>query len=68
MSPIRLPYMTRACFPSICPETGEQIKRGDVIAYYPHSRKAYSANSYKAERLYPGNPMPCDTGRSISAN
>lgn len=51
MTQHRPPYFTRACFPSICPETGEQIKRGDVIAYYPAARKAYSQHSSKADRL-----------------
>lgn len=67
MTPIRMPYITRACFPSVCAETGEQIKRGDVIAYYPHTRKAYCASSYKAERLFPGNPMPTHQSRAKQA-
>lgn len=45
------PYFTNACFPSTCPETGAQIKRGDVIAYFPAERKAYAEDSKAGEQI-----------------
>jgi hypothetical protein len=45
------PYFTKARFDSICPETGKQIRKGDEIAYYPKSRKAYHTESKSAADL-----------------
>lgn len=45
------PYFTKACFPSICPQTGQQIKRGDRIAYFPDTRKAYAENSDAGDQV-----------------
>lgn len=42
------PYELRAKFDSICPETGKQIKRGDICVYYPSVRKAYHSDSQQA--------------------
>lgn len=42
------PRLMKALFPSVCPETGRAIKRGDQIAYYPARRKAYHAESESA--------------------
>lgn len=39
------PRMLVARFSSVCPETGETIRKGDTCAYYPAERKAYSFNS-----------------------
>jgi hypothetical protein len=45
------PYMTRARFNSVCPETGKAIGIGDEIAYYPDSRKAYHTTSTHADTV-----------------
>ena len=45
------PYFTTARFDSVCAETGERIKKGDEIAYFPDERKAYSASSKAAEQV-----------------
>lgn len=45
------PYFTTARFPSTCPETGKGIKKGDEIAYYPSSKKAYHSDSQSADCL-----------------
>lgn len=45
------PYFTRACFPSTCPQTGQQIKRGDQIAYFPATRTAYAENSEAGDQV-----------------
>jgi hypothetical protein len=45
------PYFTKARFDSICPETGKQIKKGDEIAYYPRSGKAFHIDSKAASDL-----------------
>jgi hypothetical protein len=45
------PYFTRARFDSVCPETGKQIKKGDEIAYFPGTRKAYHTDSKSAADL-----------------
>jgi hypothetical protein len=45
------PYFTKARFDSICPETGKQIKKGDKIAYYPRTKKAFHSDSKAAEEL-----------------
>lgn len=47
----RGPYKTIARFDSVCPETGEQIKKGDTIIYYPAERKAYHVDSKQAEEF-----------------
>lgn len=45
------PYFTRALFASTCPETGKAIKKGDEIAYYPATKKAYHIDSQSADSL-----------------
>jgi hypothetical protein len=47
----KAPYFTKARFDSVCPETGKQIKKGDEIAYYPATRRAYHASSKAAGEL-----------------
>jgi len=47
----RAPYFTSARFDSTCPETGRPIRKGDPIAYYPASRKAFHAESNQAAEL-----------------
>jgi hypothetical protein len=42
------PYFTKARFDSVCPETGKEIKKGDEIAYYPRTKKAYHTASKAA--------------------
>lgn len=42
------PRLMKALFPSVCPETGRAIKRGDQIAYFPAKRKAYHSESQSA--------------------
>ena len=39
-----------AKFNSICAETGEKLKKGDLIIYDPTTKKAYSINSSKAKQ------------------
>jgi hypothetical protein len=48
---VQTPYFTTARFESKCPETGNEIKRGDRIAYFPASRAAYCENSKAAEQV-----------------
>lgn len=45
------PYFTTARFPSVCPETGKSIKKGDTIAYFPATCKAYHESSKAAEQV-----------------
>ena len=45
------PYIMKARFPSICPETGKAIQKGNEIAYYPKARKAYHADSRTFEEV-----------------
>lgn len=45
------PYFTKAKFNSVCPETGKPIKKGDEIAYYPATRKAFHESSKAADEL-----------------
>jgi hypothetical protein len=45
------PYFTKARFDSVCPETGKQIKKGDKIAYYPRTKKAFHSESEAADEL-----------------
>ena len=45
------PYFTSARFSSVCPETGKPIKKGDRIAYFPATRKAYHESSKAAEQV-----------------
>ncbi|WP_043588454.1 hypothetical protein [Geminisphaera colitermitum] len=45
------PRIMPARFASTCPETGKPIRKGDEIAYFPDERKAYHAESGKAQRL-----------------
>lgn len=45
------PYFTTARFDSVCAETGQPIRRGQEIAYFPRERKAYSADSKAAEQV-----------------
>lgn len=45
------PYFTTAKFPSICAETGREIKRGEEIAYYPQNKKAFCSESKQASEL-----------------
>jgi hypothetical protein len=45
------PYFTKARFDSICPETGKQIKKGDEIAYYPKTKKAFHSSSKSASNV-----------------
>ena len=47
----KTPYFTVARFDSVCPETGKAIKKGERIAYYPSSRKAYHDSSKQAGEL-----------------
>lgn len=42
------PRMMTAKYASVCPETGQSIKAGDEIAYYPKEKKAYHASSKAA--------------------
>jgi hypothetical protein len=43
--------MMTARFNSVCPETGETIRKGDTCAYYPAERKAYHFNSRAAVQV-----------------
>jgi hypothetical protein len=45
------PYFTKALFASTCPETGKAIKKGDEIAYYPATKKAFHLESQSADSL-----------------
>lgn len=45
------PYFTTACFPSTCPQTGKQIRRGDHIAYFPATRTAYAEGSDAGDQI-----------------
>ena len=60
------PYIMKARFPSICPETGKDIHKGNEIAYYPKARRAYHADSrafeeVRALQFAVSNHMPdCD--------
>ena len=45
------PYFTTARFPSKCPETGADIKKGDCIAYFPATRTAYAESSKAADQV-----------------
>jgi hypothetical protein len=47
----KAPYFTTARFDSKCAETGKDIKKGDPIAYYPASQKAYCDDSKTAADL-----------------
>lgn len=39
------PYETTARFPSTCAESGEAIKKGAPIIYYPNGKKCYLIGS-----------------------
>lgn len=45
------PYFTVARFAGKCPETGKDIKKGDRIAYFPATRKAYHEASKAADQV-----------------
>ena len=45
------PYIMKARFSSICPETGKAIHKGNEVAYYPKARKAYHSNSRAFEEV-----------------
>ena len=45
------PYFTTAVFRSICPESGKTIKRGDPIAYFPATRRAYADGTKAAQQV-----------------
>lgn len=45
------PRFTTARLDGVCPETGLPIKRGDCIAWYPSSRRAYHESSPSARAL-----------------
>lgn len=45
------PYFTIARFNSVCPETGKPIKKGDEIAYYPLTKKAFHKDSKAYEQV-----------------
>lgn len=45
------PYFTTARFNSICSETGQQIRKGDRIAYFPNEKRAFHENSKAAEQI-----------------
>lgn len=45
------PYFMTARFASKCPETGKEIKKGDEIAYYPSSKKAFHTDSESAQQI-----------------
>lgn len=47
----RPPCFITARFSSICPETGKSISKGDDVAYYPATRKAYHENSTAADHV-----------------
>jgi hypothetical protein len=47
----RPPCIITARFPSTCPETGKQISKGDPVAYYPATRKAYHDSSTAADHV-----------------
>jgi hypothetical protein len=47
----RPPCFITARFPSTCPETGTQISKGDSVAYYPATRKAYHDSSAAADHV-----------------
>lgn len=51
------PRLMKALFPSVCPETGRAIKRGDQIAYFPARRKAYHAESQSAALVRDANSL-----------
>jgi hypothetical protein len=60
------PYIMKARFSSTCPETGNDILKGEDMAYYPKARKAYHADSrafeeVRALQFAVSNHMPdCD--------
>ena len=43
------PRELKARFNSICPETGKEIKQGDICIYYPSNKKAYHIDSKNAD-------------------
>jgi hypothetical protein len=47
----RPPCFITARFPSTCPETGKPIGKGDSVAYYPATRKAYHDESTAADHV-----------------
>lgn len=47
----RPPYFTSARFEGTCAETGQPIRKGDRVAYYPATGKVFSDNSKQADEL-----------------
>lgn len=45
------PRLMTARFDSTCPETGKPIKRGDQVAYYPATKRAYHESSKAAAEV-----------------
>lgn len=46
-----LPEFITARYPGTCPETGKTWKKGDTIAWFPDTRKAYHQESKAAEQI-----------------
>jgi hypothetical protein len=44
----RDPYWTTAKFPGVCAKTGEPIKVGERIFYYPRTRKVFAGEAAEA--------------------
>ena len=42
------PREIAAKYDSVCPETGKQIRRGDLCVYFPREKKAYHPDSKTA--------------------
>ena len=45
------PYFTAARFPGTCAESGNPIKKGDRVAYYPATRRVFADDSMQADEL-----------------
>jgi hypothetical protein len=50
-SRIRPPYFTSARFDGLCAETGQAIRKGDRVAYYPSTGKVFADSSKQADEL-----------------
>lgn len=47
----RSPYFTYARFNGTCAETGQPIRKGEKVAYYPATGKVFANNSRQADEL-----------------
>lgn len=47
----RSPHFMTARFDSTCAETGKPIKKGERIAYYPATRKAFKEDTKAADEV-----------------